>query len=86
MPLTLPPELDAQMVAQAVHETGDLSRLRQTARTSPSEERRLAAALALALVQDDVAQEVARMDPSPAIRHRVAGAFELSRRSLGPPQ
>ena len=86
MPLTLPPELDAQMVAQAVHETGDLSHLRQTARTSPSEERRLAAALALALVQDDVAQEVARMDPSPAIRHRVAGAFELSRRSLGPPQ
>jgi len=86
MPLALPPELDAQMVAQAVHEAVDLSRLRQTAQTSPSEERRLAAALALALMQDDVAQEVARMDPAPAIRHRVAGALELSRRSLGPPQ
>jgi HEAT repeat protein len=83
MPLTLPPDLDAQVAAQAVHENGDLSRLRQTARTSPSETRRLAAALALALVQDDVAQEVARMDPAPAIRHRVAGALELSGRSLG---
>jgi HEAT repeat protein len=85
-PLALPPELDAQMAAQAVHEIVDLSRLRQTARTSPSEERRLAAALVLALVQDDVAQEVARTDPAPAIRHRVAGALELSGRSLGPSQ
>jgi HEAT repeat protein len=86
MPLALPPELDAQLAAQAVKETVDLSRLRQTARTSPSEGRRLAAALALTLVQDDVAHEVARMDPVPAIRHRVAGALELSRRNTGPSQ
>ena len=33
MPLALPPELDAQMAAQAVRESADLSRLRQTART-----------------------------------------------------
>ena len=86
MPLALPPELDADMAAQAVRESEDLSRLRQTARTSASEEQRLAAALALALVQDDVAQEVARSDPAPAIRHRVAGALELSGRNLpGPP-
>ena len=83
MPLALPPELDTQLAAQSVHESVDLSRLRQTARTSPSEEQRLAAALALALVQDDVAQEVARTDPAPAIRHRVAGALELSGRNLG---
>ena len=81
VPLALPPELDAQMAAQAVRESEDLSRLRQTAQTSASEEQRLAAALALALVQDDVAEEVARSDPAPAIRHRVAGALELSGRN-----
>ena len=82
MPLPLPPELDAQMAAQAVQESADLSRLRERARTSPFEEQRLAAALALALVQDDVAHEVARTDPAPATRHRVAGALELSERNL----
>jgi HEAT repeat protein len=86
MPLALPPELDTQIAAEAVHESVDLSRLRQRARTSPSEGQRLAAALALALVQDHVAQEVARTDPAPAIRHRVAGALELSARNLGPSQ
>jgi HEAT repeat protein len=82
MPLALPPELDPMMAAHAVRESADLSRLRQAARTSPFEEQRLAAALALALVQDDVAREVARTDPAPAIRHRVAGALELSERDL----
>jgi HEAT repeat protein len=81
MPLPLPPELDAQTAAQAVEESADLSRLRERARTSPSEDQRLAAALALALVHDDVAHEVARIDPAPAIRHRVAGALELSERN-----
>ena len=82
MPLALPPELDAQVAAQAVRESGDLTRLRGTARTSAAEGKRLAAALALALVQDDVAREVARSDPAPEVRHRVAGALELSARSL----
>ncbi len=82
MPFALPPELDAQMAAHAVRDSADLSRLRQTARISPSEEHRLAAALALALVQDDVAREVARTDPAPSIRHRVSGALELSGRNL----
>jgi HEAT repeat protein len=77
-PLPLPPELDSQIAAQAVREGGDLPRLRQTARTSPSEEQRLAAGLALALLQDDVARDVARTDPAPSIRHRVSGALELS--------
>jgi hypothetical protein len=80
--LPLPPGLDAQVAAQAVQEGADLPSLRQNARTASSEERRLAAALALALLQDDVAREVARTDPTPSIRHRVGGALELSIVSL----
>jgi HEAT repeat protein len=77
-PLPLPPGLDGQIAAQAVRDIADLSSLRQTARTASAEEQRLAAALALALLQDDVAREVARTDPVPAIRHRVSGALEIS--------
>ena len=80
--LPLPPGLDAQVAAQAVLEGADLASLRQAARAASSEERRLAAALALALLQDDVAREVARTDPAPSIRHRVGGALELSIVSL----
>ncbi|MBA3444972.1 MAG: HEAT repeat domain-containing protein [Gemmatimonadales bacterium] len=78
MALPLPPELDSQVAAQAVRESADIPSLRQTARTSASEEQRLAAGLALALLQDDVARELARSDPAPSIRHRVAGALEQS--------
>ncbi|MDQ3224551.1 MAG: hypothetical protein M3Q75_13945, partial [Gemmatimonadota bacterium] len=80
--LPFPPGLDAEVAAQAVQEGADLPGLRQAARTAPSEERRLAAALALALLQDDVAREVARTDPVPSIRHRVGGALEVSIVSL----
>jgi HEAT repeat protein len=80
--LPLPPGLDPQVAAQAVQEAADLPGLRQTARTAASEERRLAAGLALALLHDDVAREVARTDPVPSIRHRVGGALELSIVSL----
>jgi HEAT repeat protein len=76
--LPLPPGLDARVAADAVQEGANLAVLRQTARTAASEESRLAAALALALLQDDVAREVARADPVPAIRHRVSGALDLS--------
>lgn len=78
MPVPLPPGLDAQVAAEALREAADLPSLRRIARTAPSEDRRLAAALALALLQDEVAREVARSDPAPAIRHRVGGALELS--------
>jgi HEAT repeat protein len=78
IPVPLPPDLDAKVAAEAVRETADLPSLRSIARRGPTEDRRLAAALALALVQDDVAREVARTDPAPAIRHRVGGALELS--------
>ncbi len=80
--LPLPPELDPQVAGEAVRESADLPGLRQTAQTSGSEEQRLAAALALALLQDETAHEVARTDPAPSIRHRVAGALELSAATL----
>jgi HEAT repeat protein len=76
--LPLPPELDSHLAALALRESADLPNLRQTARTAASEERRLAAALALALLQDEAAREVARTDPAPTIRHRVSGALDLS--------
>jgi HEAT repeat protein len=78
IPVPLPPGLDPIVAAEAVRDTSDLESLRAIARSAPSEDRRLAAALALALIQDDVAKDVARSDPAPSIRHRVAGALELS--------
>jgi HEAT repeat protein len=78
VPVPLPPGLDPRVAAEAVRDAGSISTLREIARGAPGEERRLAAALALALVQDQVAHEVARTDPAPAIRHRVGGALELS--------
>ncbi|HEX7337676.1 MAG TPA: HEAT repeat domain-containing protein [Gemmatimonadales bacterium] len=77
-PLPFPPGLDGPTAAQAALDIADLPALRQTARGARNEEQRLAAALTLALVQDQVAREVAQTDPVPAIRHRVHGALELS--------
>ncbi|HEX6435183.1 MAG TPA: HEAT repeat domain-containing protein, partial [Gemmatimonadales bacterium] len=79
--LPLPPGLDPRAAAQAVREGADLGALRSVARTAATDERRLAAALALAMIQDDVAHEVARSDPAPTVRHRVGGALELSLRA-----
>lgn len=81
-PVPLPPGIDPKVAAEAVREAADLPGLRETARATQGEERRLAAALALALLQDDVALEVARTDPVPAIRHRVGGALELAMPSI----
>jgi hypothetical protein len=77
-PVPLPPGIDPRVAAHAVEEASELANLREMARGTAREERRLAAALALALLQDDVAREVARTDPIPAIRHRVSGALELA--------
>jgi HEAT repeat protein len=78
VPVPLPPGLDPRVAAEAVRDTGNLEGLRAIAHSAPSEARRLAAGLALALVQDEAARELARSDPAPSIRHRVAGALELS--------
>ena len=82
VPVPLPPDLDTRVAADAVRQGAELGSLRHVARTAPSEDRRLSAGLALALIQDDVAHEVARSDPAPAVRHRVAGALELSLANL----
>jgi HEAT repeat protein len=77
-PVPVPPGIEPAAAADAVRDAADLSTLRETAKGTPGEDRRLAAALALALLQDEVALEVARTDPIPAIRHRVSGALELA--------
>jgi hypothetical protein len=48
------------------------------ARTSPDERHRLAAALALGLVGDQVAREVAEADPVAGVRARVAALLEAA--------
>jgi HEAT repeat protein len=78
VPVPLPPDLDLRAAADAVREGAELGALRHLARTAASEDRRLSAALALALINDAVAGEVARTDPAPSVRHRVGGALELS--------
>jgi HEAT repeat protein len=79
LPVPLPPGLDPAAAAAAVRDAADLGALREAARTAPAEDRRLAAALALAFLDDQVARDVARTDPVPTIRHRVSGALELGR-------
>ena len=68
----LPAGIAREAAAEAVFDAGDLADLRQAARTSPDERHRLAAALALGLVGDQVAQEVAEGDPVREVRERVA--------------
>ena len=77
-PVPLPPGLDPRSAARAVEAVAHLPALRETARTARGEDCRLAAALALALLEDEVARQVARTDPVPSIRHRVSGALELA--------
>jgi HEAT repeat protein len=78
VPLPPPPGVELREAAAAVHDSADLTTLRETALTASDENQRLAAALALALLQDQVAHEIARTDPFPAIRHRVGGTLELA--------
>jgi len=78
VPVPPPPGIELREVAAALRDSADLTALRETARTASDESHRLAAALALALLQDEVAHEIARTDPFPSIRHRVGGALELA--------
>ena len=83
VPVAPPPGVELREVAAALRESADLTTLRETARTASDENQRLAAALALALLQDEVAHEIARTDPFPSIRHRVGGALELAALTRG---
>ncbi len=77
-PVSLPPGIEPIEAAGALREAADLPALREIARTAADENHRLAAGLALALLQDQVAHELARTDPFPSVRHRVGGALELA--------
>jgi len=68
-----PADVRREAAAAAVHESVRVEDLRAVARTAPDQRERLAAALALALVGDETAHEVAAHDPVPAIRTQVAG-------------
>ena len=68
----LPPGVTRPAAAQAVRDLARLDDLRAVARTAPDPRHRLGAALALALVGDPVAREVADSDPIPALRRQVA--------------
>jgi hypothetical protein len=78
IPVSLPPGIEPIEAAGALREAADLPALREIALTAPDENHRLAAGLALALLQDQVAHELARTDPFPSVRHRVGGALELA--------
>lgn len=78
VPVTLPPGIEPLEAATALRDAADLPALREIARTAADENHRLAAGLALALLQDQVAHELARTDPFPSVRHRVGGALELA--------
>jgi HEAT repeat protein len=77
-PVPFPPGVDPVAAAGVLSQAAQLPVLRDIARTASGEDQRLAAALALALVHDDVALQVARTDPAPAVRHRVSGALDLA--------
>jgi hypothetical protein len=77
-PVPFPPGVDPVAAAGVLSQAAQLPVLRDIARTASGEDQRLAAALALALVHDDVALQVARTDPAPGVRHRVSGALDLA--------
>lgn len=72
----LPDSVNPADAAEAVVNAGQLADYRETARTAPDERHRLAAALALAIVGDQVAREVAAADPVPAVRAAVAAMLQ----------
>ncbi|MGE5091028.1 MAG: HEAT repeat domain-containing protein [Bacillota bacterium] len=73
---TLPADIRRAEAAEAVMDAAPLAELRETARSSTDERRRLAAGLALAIVGDPVASEVVRSDPMPYVRGRVAAMLD----------
>ncbi len=66
----------ADAVMDAAELAGGVAELRNTARFAPEERRRLAAALALAILGDPVAHELIHADPVPYVRGRVAAMLE----------
>jgi HEAT repeat protein len=73
--LERPADVPRAAAAAAVQAGARVEDLRATAGTAPDPRHRLAAALALALLGDPLAHEVAARDPAPAVRAAVAAAL-----------
>jgi len=71
--LDRPPDRTVSRAAAAamVRQAAAVEELRATARTEPDVATRLGAALALAILDDEAAQEIARNDPAKKVRDRV---------------
>jgi HEAT repeat protein len=68
----LPPSIGRETVAAALREVVTTEELIHAVRTSPDSHRRAAAGMALAIMDDPVAHEVAKADPAPDVRKLVA--------------
>jgi HEAT repeat protein len=75
----LPAGVSREAAAVAVSDLARTEDLRGVARTAPDPVHRLAAALALALVGDPVAHQVAAHDPLPSVRDQVAAMLRGER-------
>jgi HEAT repeat protein len=75
----LPANIGRETAAAALKDVVTVEELQQTVRTSPDPRRRVAAGIALALMDDPVAQEVARNDPVAEVRDQVARLLHPSR-------
>ena len=77
--IDLPSNIGRETAAAALKEVITPEELQSAVRTDPDPSRRMAAGIALALMDDPVAREVAESDPVPEVRDQVA-------RVLGPPR
>jgi HEAT repeat protein len=79
---SLPP-MSREAAAQAVRRAASLPDLHRTAREDANPDHRLAAALALAVLDDEVAHTIARSDPLWTLRDRVGRMLASWRDSRG---
>ncbi len=77
--IDLPDSFGRETAAAALREVAGLEELQTVARTSPEARRRIAAGIALALMDDPLAGEVARNDPVHEVREAVGAVLEPGR-------
>ncbi len=84
--VTPPDNVSRSAASEALRDAMPLEELRLAGRNEPDPPRRLAAALALALVGDDTARQIAQSDPVKSIRDEVAHLLASDGSCDGPPQ
>jgi HEAT repeat protein len=72
----LPPDIGRETVAAALKEVVTTEELQTAVRTSPDPRRRAAAGIALALMDDPLAREVAQSDPVDTVREQVSRVLD----------